>query len=347
MTVQLYSVLPLVMAGVCLSSAAFEFVAQARVKGTAYDFAFAIICVTAAAYNLACAGEYNVVASDASVIWLKIQSITLVMTVAAFFWYIAGKTRMVPRGVLLVVLGLFTLFILCQVFAPGFLTWDRTHPVFRRVPIPFLGREIHYVEVDSGVITDLQYFTGVLVFAYMVWVIIRYYRAGHSREAASLLWLSGIVFLTTMNDLAISEDVYSFVYTVEYGWLAVVVFVGLQRSRELMEAAEARRALVESERRYRAIFESLQDVYFRADAQGMIQLISPSVRSFGYDPSLLIGRPVAAFSTDPRAQEGIGAALDKNGSVSDFELSVMRGDSETIRVSLNAHRLFDEKGNSL
>jgi len=335
------------MAGVCLSSAAFEFVAQARVKGTAYDFAFAIICVAAAAYNLACAGEYNVVSPDASVIWLKVQAITLEMTVGAFFWYIAGKTRMVPRWTLLTVLGVFTLFAFFQAFAPGYLTWDATHPVFRHVPLPFLGREILYVEVDSGTLTDLQYFTGILVFAYMVWVIIRYYRAGHSREAASLLWLSGIVFLATMNDLAISEDVYTSVYTVEYGWLAVVVFVGLQRSRELMEAAQARRALVESERRYRSIFESLQDIYFRADSQGVIQLISPSVRSFGYDPSLLIGRPVSAFSADDRAQEGIGAALEKNGSVSDFELSVRGGGSETIHVSLNAHRLFDESGNNL
>ena len=149
MTIQLYSVLPLVMAGVCLSSAAFEFVAQARVKGTAYDFAFAIICVAAAAYNLACAGEYNVATPDASVIWLKIQSITLEMTVVAFFWYIAGKTHMVPRWALLAALGVFLLFVSFQVFAPGNLTWDATHPVFRHVPLPFLGREITYVRRGS------------------------------------------------------------------------------------------------------------------------------------------------------------------------------------------------------
>jgi PAS domain S-box-containing protein len=347
MTIQLYSVLPLVMAGVCLSSAAFEFVAQARVKGSASDFAFAIICIAAAAYNLACAGEYNVTTPDASVVWLRIQSITLEMTVVSFFWYVAGKTRLVPRWALVAALGAFLLFVSFQLFAPGDLAWNESRPLIRHVPVPFLGRSITYVEVDSGPLTDLQYSTGVLFFVYLVLVIVRYYRAGNKREATSLLLLSGIVFLATMNDLAIAENVYSFIYTVEYGWLAVVVFVGLQRSRELMEAAEARRALVESERRYRSIFESLQDIYFRADAQGVIQLISPSVRAFGYDPMVLIGRPIAAFSLDARAQEGIGAALDRNGAVSDFELSVKGGGSETIRVSLNAHRLLDEKGNSL
>ena len=150
-----------------------------------------------------------------------------------------------------------------------------------------------------------------------------------------------------MSDLAVSEGLYPFVFTVEYAWLAVVIFVGLQRSRQLMEAAEARRALVESEKRYRGIFESLQDVYFRADSEGVIRLISPSVRSFGYDPALLVGRHVSAFSADERAREGITAALDQEGAVSDFELSVKGANAETINVSLNAHRMFDERGNRI
>ena len=118
---------------------------------------------------------------------------------------------------------------------------------------------------------DAQYIAGTVLFAYIVWLIIRYYRAGNRREAASLLVICCIVFLATMSDLAVSEGLYLFVFTVEYAWLAVVIFVGLQRSRQLMEAAEARRALVESEKRYRGIFESLQDVYFRADSEGVIR----------------------------------------------------------------------------
>ncbi len=344
---QLYSILPLVMAAVCLSAAAFEFVAQARVKGAASDYAFAIICLAAAAYDVACAGEYNVATSADSVVWLRIQSVTLEMTIVSFLWYVAGRTRLVPRWALLLALGIFLLFFCFQAFIPGDLTWNIDRPVIRHVPFRFLGGEITYIEVDSGPLTDLQYFAGVSLFIYLVWVIVRYYRAGSRREAASLLWLAGIVFLATMNDLAISEDAYSFVYTVEYAWLAVVIFVGLQRSRQLMEAAEARRALVESERRYRGIFESLQDVYFRADDAGIIQLISPSVRAFGYDPSMLIGRHVSMFSSDPRGRDGIGAALDKVGSVSDFELSVKGAHADTVHVSLNAHRLFDERGNRI
>jgi PAS domain S-box-containing protein len=345
MTLQIYSVLPIVMAGVCLSSAAFEFVSQARVKGTAYDYAFAIICVAAAAYDLACAGEYSVVTPAASVVWLRIQAVTLEMTIVSFFLYVAGRTRMAPRWAVAAAAGVFVLFALVQAFAPGTLAWDLSRPVIHHVHLP--AGDLVYTEVDQGPLTNLQYVVGTILTGYIVWLIIRYSRAGHRREAASLLLLCSVVFLATMSDLAVSEGVYSFVFTVEYAWLAVVIFLGLQRSRELMEAAQARRALVDSERRYRGIFESLQDVYFRADAAGIIQLVSPSIGSFGYDPSMLVGRPMSAFSSEERAREGIGAALDKDGAVTDFELSVKGGNEETFRVSLNAHRMFDERGNSV
>ncbi len=342
-TLHVYSFLPIVMAALCFSASVFELLTWIRVRGEGYTFAFAIICIAAAAYDLACAGEYNVVTPAASVIWLRIQAITLESTILAFFWYIAGRTGMVPRAVLLTVLSVLGFFILCQIFVPGNLTWDLSRPAIFRVHFP-LGGEVVYTEVESGPLTDLQYLLGTALFAYMEWVIVRYYRTGNRREAVSLLCVSSVVFLAAMNDLAVSEALYSGFFTVEYAWLAVVIFVGLQRSGQLMEAAGSRRALVESEKRYRAIFEALQDVYFRADSHGILRFVSPSVRAYGYDPSLLIGRPVSTFSPDAKGWLGVAAALGREGSVSDFELSVVGGDSQTIAVSLNAHRLLDEKG---
>ena len=174
-------------------------------------------------------------------------------------------------------------------------------------------------------------------------MLIRYWRAGNRKEARHLLALSGIVFAASMNDLAVGLF-YTSLFAVEYAWLAVVIFVGLQRSRQLVEAAAARCALAESEKRYRAIFESLQDVYFRADADGVLRLISPSVKAFGYDPSSLVGRVVTDFSTDERGREAIALALRESGAVSDFELMIRGAQEQLFHVSLNAHRVLDEHG---
>ena len=148
-TLQVYSVFPIVLASLCVSVAAFEFLTWSRLRGNGYNFAFAIICLAAAAYDLACAGEYNVVSPTASVIWLRIQAITLELTILSFLWYVAGRTRMVPRWVLRAAAGVFGLFVLFQVVVPGNLTWDAANPEVLRVHLP-LGQEVVYAEVESG-----------------------------------------------------------------------------------------------------------------------------------------------------------------------------------------------------
>ena len=159
MTLHLVSILPLVMAAVCASVAAFEFFTWARMKGRLYNFAFAVICVAAAAYDLACAGGYNIVVPAASVIWLKIQAITLELTILAFFWYVAGITRMVPRAAQVAAVGVFVLFVILQAFAPGSLTWDPASPVILHVHLP-IG-DVVYTEVEQGPLTDAQYIAGI------------------------------------------------------------------------------------------------------------------------------------------------------------------------------------------
>ena len=204
-TLQVYSVFPIVMASLCVSVAAFEFLTWSRLRGNGYNFAFAIICLAAAAYDLACAGEYNVVTPAASVIWLRIQAMTLELTILSFFWYVAGLTGMVPRGVVFAAAGVFGIFLLFQVVVPGNLTWDLTRPEVMHVHLP-LGQEVVYAEVESGPLTNLQYAVGVASFVYLVLVLVRHSRAGHRKEAMSLLVLSGIVFAASMNDLAVSES---------------------------------------------------------------------------------------------------------------------------------------------
>jgi GAF domain-containing protein len=53
-----------------------------------------------------------------------------------------------------------------------------------------------------------------------------------------------------------------------------------------------------SEARYRRVFESVQDVFYQTDAQGLITEISPSVTSFSaYRREELIGRPATCTPT--------------------------------------------------
>jgi PAS domain S-box-containing protein len=116
-------------------------------------------------------------------------------------------------------------------------------------------------------------------------------------------------------------------------------------SRDITEHKKAERALRESEKKYRNIFESLSDVYYRTDREGMIIEISPSVWArAGYDPEEVIGHPVTDFYRDPSARKEFTQKLKETGSVNDYELQLLAKDGRVIEVSVSSHIVFDDEG---
>lgn len=113
-----------------------------------------------------------------------------------------------------------------------------------------------------------------------------------------------------------------------------------RRQAELL-AATARAS--ENERRFRGIFERIQDVYLRIDVAGRIEMISPSVARFGYLPHELVGTPAAALFAPEDVARGRALAAAANG-VADAEMRWRRRDGSEIIVSLSASVLRDGSG---
>ncbi len=103
-------------------------------------------------------------------------------------------------------------------------------------------------------------------------------------------------------------------------------------------------ALRESENKYRSIFESLHDVYYRTDLGGRIIMISPSCRRvFGYDPEELIGRNLLQdFYVEREKRLEFLEKLDAQGRVMEFEARMRTKDGSEIWVSTNANYFVEE-----
>ncbi|UCE21937.1 MAG: PAS domain S-box protein, partial [Candidatus Aminicenantes bacterium] len=114
---------------------------------------------------------------------------------------------------------------------------------------------------------------------------------------------------------------------------------------DITERKKTEEALRESEEKYRAIFESINDVYFRTDRHGIVTLISPSVQTqAGWAPEEIIGKPVTDFYLNPDDHKKTMEKLNESGVINDYELRLLAKDGSVIETSANSSLMFDNKG---
>ncbi len=110
---------------------------------------------------------------------------------------------------------------------------------------------------------------------------------------------------------------------------------------------KAEAALRESEVKYRRIFESFEDLYYQTDAQGILQVVSPSAyRLTGWHPDELIGKPATTIYASPQGREKLLAELSRRGSLRDYEVLMKKKDGTQVYASLTASILIGRDGSS-
>jgi PAS domain S-box-containing protein len=108
-------------------------------------------------------------------------------------------------------------------------------------------------------------------------------------------------------------------------------------------------ALRESETNYRAILDGMTDTFYRTDAAGCLEIVSPSVKELvGYESEELIGRQLADFYVDPKGRDQFLNRLQEGGGqVTDYRTALRHKSDGTVWVSTSAHMRMDEDGTLL
>lgn len=116
-------------------------------------------------------------------------------------------------------------------------------------------------------------------------------------------------------------------------------------ANDITEKKQSEIALAESEEKFRTIFESFQDIYFRCHLNGKISMVSPSITEMlGYEPNKIIGQKVQKFFTPKGDTDHLLEQLFEHKSVRNFEGSVKTRRGEILQVIINV-RLIQRRGN--
>ncbi|WP_324677843.1 PAS domain S-box protein [Hymenobacter sp. GOD-10R] len=111
-------------------------------------------------------------------------------------------------------------------------------------------------------------------------------------------------------------------------------------AHDITEQKRSQLELAAQEEKFRAIFESFQDVYYRTDDQGILTLVSPSVQDMlGYTPEEVTGTLIADYYVNPQERDGIVNSLQSQGAARNFELAMRHKDGHSVSVLVNARQV--------
>jgi PAS domain S-box-containing protein len=112
--------------------------------------------------------------------------------------------------------------------------------------------------------------------------------------------------------------------------------------RDLTDRIQAEIAIRESEEKFRRIFESIDDIYYMADAEGIIKIVSPSATALsGYQPDELIGQSVTKLYHNPDDRKALLSQLHKTGFLKDYEVVLKKKNGEALTCSLTARVIYN------
>lgn len=109
--------------------------------------------------------------------------------------------------------------------------------------------------------------------------------------------------------------------------------------RDITERKHAADTVQESEERYRAVIENMQDLFYRTDLEGTILMISQAgARLAGYTtPDDLVGVNVRNIYAYPEEREAFLALLAEQGEVTNYPVTLRVQDGSHRHVTTSSH----------
>jgi diguanylate cyclase (GGDEF)-like protein/PAS domain S-box-containing protein len=100
-----------------------------------------------------------------------------------------------------------------------------------------------------------------------------------------------------------------------------------------------------SEQNFRRMFDNMQDVYYRTDALGVVQMVGPGVRRvLGYEPEEIMGRTAESYYPRSSDRDAFKKVIQEKGEAADFPGQMVRKDGQVIDISISSHAMHDENG---
>ncbi|MBL3582036.1 transporter substrate-binding domain-containing protein [Oleidesulfovibrio alaskensis] len=118
----------------------------------------------------------------------------------------------------------------------------------------------------------------------------------------------------------------------------------LQLQIQVEKLQETEKALAESERQYRSIFETIRDGFYRADMQGRIVLCNPAAADMlGYSMEELAGKNIAQdLYRHPYERRKLLSHLEREEAAANVQVEMLHKNGSIVLIETNSRLVRDE-----
>ncbi len=333
------SIPPIVMAGISAYVGLYHLLTFSRHPRHREDLSFALLCFSTALYTAFSAALYSSSSAAEGAMWQRAQFIVIPLFIISFFWFALDYTGRKPTILTYAFSAFFIAAMVVQAVDRSPLTWRVDVPSLKSVTLPF-GPRLTYFEVEFGPFTTAQSLIGMAASTYVLWIAVRHARRGHGRQARPLLFALGAMWIASLNDTAVGNGLYSFIYLIEYGYMAVIILMTLSMTRTVVEAARTRDALEESEQRLKTLTEASFEGIGISEKGIIIDCNDQLAEMLGRPREVLLGmRVLDCVAPESKAVVEDAVASDR---LTPYEFAAVRGDGSRFFAEIHARSIAVE-----
>jgi PAS domain S-box-containing protein len=123
------------------------------------------------------------------------------------------------------------------------------------------------------------------------------------------------------------------------------IFAAVIVNEDITDLKRSEKSLVESEKKYRTLFEESKDTIFVSDTSGrLLDINQAGMELFGYTKEELLSTDMAKLYCNPEDRKRLWEKLLGSGYVNDYEMEMKRKDDEKIIVHFSGSLIRDDAG---
>ncbi len=258
----------LIMTGMALLEFLFHLAIGIRKRYNPVHLSFSLICLGAVIYIPMTLFEYYAESVEQYFVFLKVQMFGTGIFMLGLLQFTRSFAAINARIFTITMSIVILLFIAIRAFDPYTLTFTDVKG-FTDFAL-FWGGTVQILDARATV--WMYIFMGIVYFlyAFIFYTAVKMFRRGDRRRAIPFMVSMGIFLVAIINDFLVASNVYTGLFLMEVGFIALIVLMSLFLTDEVVQVSVIKEKLSDMELRYQGIYDTTYQLLGLLDREGRL-----------------------------------------------------------------------------